>query len=146
MTDEELKGMFSQILQQIGGFEQKIGELDKKVEVGFTKVDGELKRLEEKIDSNTKRLEEKIDSSVKRLDEKIEFGLKNVTDQIDSIDRQLEDTKFVSRATISAILIGLLDMSEKLKPKSIFIFISCKTLPTPQLRYSLLKICMQKVY
>ncbi len=42
-------------------------QLDKKIEVGFAEVKGEIKRLDEKIEGQVARLEEKINGLDKRL-------------------------------------------------------------------------------
>ena len=86
MTDiRELKELINSRFEQ----------LDKKIEVGFAEVKGEIKRLDERING----VETRLDSVDKRLD--------SVDKRLDSVDKRLERLETSQKNQIWA-LIGIL--------------------------------------
>ncbi len=103
MTDKdfgELRELILDLKDQINNIDKKVdvgfAEIDKKVDVGFTKIDkkvdvgfAEVKGEFKRIDVELKRIEQKLDN------------------KLDGYGKRLEGAEFISRASVTAIFIGL---------------------------------------
>ncbi len=92
MTDKdfgELRELILDLKEQINNIDKKVdvgfAKIDKKVDLGFAEVKGEFKR----IDVELKRIEQKLDN------------------KLDGYGKRLEGAEFISRASVTAIFIGL---------------------------------------
>ncbi|MGK7874447.1 MAG: hypothetical protein AB4426_14415 [Xenococcaceae cyanobacterium] len=98
MTDEELKALITSNTAELKGM---ILALDKKIDVGFEAVKGELKRIDgefkridgefKRIDGEFKRMDEKIENQSARFEEKLESLEKRFEEKFDALDRRIED-------------------------------------------------------
>ena len=71
-------------------------QLDKKIEVGFAEVKGEIKRVEEKLEGGIKE----VKGEIKRVEEKLEA-------KIDGLDKRLSNEEVVSRTAFIAVVGGV---------------------------------------
>ena len=95
MTDKdfgELRELILDLKDQINNIDKKVDVGFAKVEVGFAEVKGEFKR----IDVELKRIEQKLDN------------------KLDGYGKRLEGAEFISRASVTAIFIGLVGGLAKL--------------------------------
>ena len=95
-TNQDLKEM-------ILSLERVILNLDKKMEVGFAEVRGEIKRVEEKLTGEIKRL----DTEIKSVDA-------NLSTKLDGLGKRVENQEFVSRGATVALVGGLVTGMVKL--------------------------------
>jgi septal ring factor EnvC (AmiA/AmiB activator) len=70
---EELKDLILGINQRFDSLENRLLQLEQRVEIGFTEIKGELKRIDERINSLEQRIEDtnsRIDDSRSSLEKK----------------------------------------------------------------------------
>jgi len=75
--------------------DRKMDALDKKVDMRFAELTGEIKRVEEKLMGEIKRVEEKLTGEIKRVEEKV-----------NGIDKRLTNEEFISRSAFTAVIVG----------------------------------------
>lgn len=78
--------------------------LDKKIDVGFAALSGEIKRVEEKLGGEIKRVEEKLGGEIKRL----EGELNRIEEKINGIDKRLANEEFISRSAFTAVVVSVM--------------------------------------
>lgn len=81
-TIQEIKDLIINLDRK---FDTKILELDKKIEVNFAELKGDIKEL-------------KVD--IKRVEEKLEA-------KMDGIDKRLGNEEFISRSAFTAVVVGV---------------------------------------
>ncbi|ACK71012.1 conserved hypothetical protein [Gloeothece citriformis PCC 7424] len=64
--------------------------LDKKIDTGFIRLEGEIKRVEEKLEGEIKRVEEKLEA------------------KIDGLEKRLSNEETLSRTAFAALVVGAL--------------------------------------
>ena len=92
-TNQELKELILSLDKKI---DLKTSELEKKMEVGFESVRGEIKRVEEKLEGGIKE----VKGEIKRVEEKLEA-------KIDGLDKRLSNEEVVSRTAFIAVVGGV---------------------------------------
>lgn len=104
-TGTEIGELKDLILGLERNLDKKIDNLDRKVEIGFTQVQGEFKRLDERINSVEKQIEE----SNKRFDERITSVENQIEIQINDVKERLNDNNKMTESTnnrLNSITIG----------------------------------------
>ncbi|MBF2097851.1 MAG: Bdr protein [Gloeomargaritaceae cyanobacterium C42_A2020_066] len=89
--------------------------LDKKIDVGFAAISGEINRVEEKLGGEIKRVEEKLGGKIKRVEEKLggeikrlEGELNRIEEKINGIDKRLANEEFISRSAFTAVVVSVM--------------------------------------
>ena len=99
MTDKD----FGELRELILDLKDQINNIDKKVDVGFTKIDKKVDVGFAKVDvgfAEVKGEFKRIDVELKRIEEKLD-------NKLDGYGKRLEGAEFISRASVTAIFIGL---------------------------------------
>ncbi|WP_204105374.1 MULTISPECIES: hypothetical protein, partial [Spirulina sp. CCY15215] len=89
--------------------EKRMDRLEKIIEVGFTQVNGEIKRIDERIGHVEKRIEDTRFSLEKRLDDtnkRIDDTRSSLGKQIDGTKSSLEKQIEATNARLNSITIG----------------------------------------
>jgi hypothetical protein len=69
--------------------DERLDDLNKRVDEGFTRVDARFARLEERMDAGFNRLDVKIDESVNRLDAKLDEAVGRMDAKLDGSAAEL---------------------------------------------------------
>jgi len=73
--------------------------LDKKMEVGFTELKGEISRVEIQLTGEIKRVETELKGEIKRVEDKL-------TEKAVGIDKRLGNEELVSRGAFISIFVA----------------------------------------
>ena len=95
-TETEIEELRQLILAMDIKAEKRMDRLERIIEVGFTQVNGDIKRLDEKISHVEKRIDDTRSSLEKRLDDtnkRIDDTNKRIDDTRASLEKQIETTK-----------------------------------------------------
>ncbi len=93
MSSDESKVNQEELLNELKELKTLIFALDKKVDVNFVELKGELKQINVRMDGEFKCL----NGEVKRLE-----------DKFDSWEKRLQNAEFVSKASVTAIFLGFM--------------------------------------
>ena len=106
-TETEIEELRQLILAMDIKAERRMDRLEKIIEVGFTEVKGEIKRLDERIGHVEKRIDDtnqRIDDTRISLEKQMQQMQSSLEKRIDSTDRRIDDTN----AGLNSITIGFL--------------------------------------
>lgn len=108
-TETEIEELRQLILAMDIKAEKRMDRLEKIIEVGFTQVNGEIKRLDERIGHVEKRmedaqssLEKKIEDTRFSLEKRIDVTNQRIDDTKSSLEKQVE----ANNARLNSITIG----------------------------------------
>jgi hypothetical protein len=82
--------------------------LDKKVEVGFAEVKGEIKLVEERLTGRINQVEEKLTGRINQVEEKLTGRINQVEERLVGIDKRLGNEELVSRGVFIALAGGMI--------------------------------------
>ena len=106
MTDKdfgEFRELILDLKAQINNIDRKVNDIDKKVDVGFAKIDKKVDVGFAKVDVDFAEVKgefKRIDVELKRIEQKLD-------NKLDGYGKRLEGAEFISRASVTAIFIGL---------------------------------------
>ncbi len=95
-TETDIEELRQLILAMDIKAEKRMDRLERIIEVGFTQVNGDIKRLDEKISHVEKRIDDTRSSLEKRLDDtnkRIDDTNKRIDDTRASLEKQIEMTR-----------------------------------------------------
>ena len=87
--DQELKGILTDLVQAVGGINQRLDGIEKRLDAMDRRMDGIEKRLD--------NVEKRLDNVEKRLDN-VEMRLDTVDKRLDGVDRRLDETYSIVKA------------------------------------------------
>ena len=104
-TENEIEELRQLILAMDIKAERRMDRLEKIIEVGFTEVKGEIKRLDERIGHVEKRMEDTRFSLEKKIDDtrfSLEKRIDDTNQRIDDTNQRIDDTN----ARLNSVTIG----------------------------------------
>lgn len=85
--------------------------LDKKMDTGFLRVEGEFKRVEgefKRIEGEIKRVEESLKGEIIRVEESLKGEIKRVEEKVNGIDKRISNEETISRTAFAGLIIAAL--------------------------------------
>ena len=94
--DQELKGILTDLVQAVGGINQRLDGIEKRLDAMDRRMDGIEKRLDN-VEKRLDNVEKRLDNVEKRLDN-VEMRLDTVDKRLDGVDRRLDETYSIVKA------------------------------------------------
>jgi hypothetical protein len=69
--------------------DERLDDLNKKVDEGFARVDRDIKGLDKKVDAGFARVDKKMDEGFARVDRKIDEGIRDLRVDMKDLQREL---------------------------------------------------------
>ncbi|MCS6959322.1 MAG: hypothetical protein RMK91_04665 [Pseudanabaenaceae cyanobacterium SKYGB_i_bin29] len=101
ITNEQLKDL---ILGKFAELDKRIDHLDKKMEVGFAELRGEIKEVRAQVEG----VRNELKGEIQAVRNELKGDIKTIEAKLDGFDKRISNQEFITRSIFATVLGGIL--------------------------------------